>query len=342
MKGMDIRLLYNKRAWVIALVIHALILGAYWTRKIEEPKPEPLKITLMPKVQTFKPKAETMITKAPQEPVQTAAKPAPVPPAKAAPKVAEKKAPVVAPKPAPKKAEVAKVSSPKPKFDTPKPVAPKVAQSAPVPAPPKPAPVEGFKFSHSEMSSLMGLVKGEGHTKNVEVAANNESVGGSRESVQSGDSSGAVQYAKTEAPAVGSFEGIAGGKLDGNVGTKGLVNKKGIYTVGIPSQTVIVGAMDPSIIRKILMEYIPQFRSCYQRELDRASSAFDGVMPLDFTIGPVGKVTRADVTDSSLPDNVRSCVVSILRGIPFPKPFGGGMVDVKQPLNFYQRSIASN
>ena len=146
--------------------------------------------------------------------------------------------------------------------------------------------------------------------------------------------SATLEHAQTSGK-VGSLTGSANGSLDGSIGTEGLVTKKGSYVVGVPSDTVILGSMDPDLIRRILMDHLPQFRSCYQRELERASSGFSGVVPLDFMIGASGHVTRAGVSSSSdVPKPVVGCVLNVLRGIKFPEPMGGGEVQVKQPMNF--------
>jgi pSer/pThr/pTyr-binding forkhead associated (FHA) protein/outer membrane biosynthesis protein TonB len=136
---------------------------------------------------------------------------------------------------------------------------------------------------------------------------------------------------------VGSLSGVVSGKIDTSAGVKGIVDKKTIYTAGIPDKTVVLGSMDPDIIRKILREHLPQFRHCYQKVLDRSSSTFSGVVDMNFTIGASGNVAKAGVstTSGSIPANVRGCVVNVLRGIQFPAPLGGGEVEVNQPFNFY-------
>lgn len=138
---------------------------------------------------------------------------------------------------------------------------------------------------------------------------------------------------------VGSLSGSAQGRLDEARGVEGIVSQRNIYTAGLPFKEVVLGGMDPDTIRRILIDHIPQFRHCYQRELDRAANEFDGVVRLDFVIGASGHVTRAGVTTASetLPVAVRQCVVNVLRGIKFPAPRGGGVVEVNQPFNFYPR-----
>lgn len=140
---------------------------------------------------------------------------------------------------------------------------------------------------------------------------------------------------------VGSLTGSTVGKIGTTKGAGGLSAKTGVYTAGIPSETVVLGSMDPDVIRRILRENIPQFRSCYQRELNRNNSKdISGSIRLVFTIAASGSVSTAGVDgQTALPANVKRCVVGVLRGIQFPSPLGGGTVDVKQPFNFYPKRL---
>ena len=88
------------------------------------------------------------------------------------------------------------------------------------------------------------------------------------------------------------------------------------------------------------MEFLPQFRSCYQRELERRGTEATGTIKLNFVIGSSGHVSKAGIDGSTpLPRDVSGCVVNVLRGITFPEPMGGGTVEVKQPMNFYPKKI---
>ena len=139
---------------------------------------------------------------------------------------------------------------------------------------------------------------------------------------------------------VGSLSGSASGKIAESKGTEGLSTNKGTYAAGIPSETMVLGSMDPDVIRRILRENIPQFRYCYQKELDRRGGRkVSGTVGLRFTIGASGHVSKAGVNSSTLPSNVKGCVVRVLRGIKFPRPRGGGTVDVNQPFNFYPENL---
>jgi pSer/pThr/pTyr-binding forkhead associated (FHA) protein len=136
----------------------------------------------------------------------------------------------------------------------------------------------------------------------------------------------------------GSLTGAATGKL-ASKGAEGLSAKTQIATAGIPSETVVLGSMDPDVIRSILREYLPQFRYCYQRALDASSSDISGVVKMNFIIGASGHVTRASVANSGsrVPTSTRNCMVNVLKGIKFPAPLGGGKVEVNQPFNLYPK-----
>jgi outer membrane biosynthesis protein TonB len=138
----------------------------------------------------------------------------------------------------------------------------------------------------------------------------------------------------------GSLVGATTGVLGDSKGAEGLSAKKAIYTAGIPSETVVLGSMDPDVIRRILLDHLPQFRYCYQKELEKTGAELSGMIKLDFTIGASGHVSGAGVdSGSALPADVKKCVVGVLKGITFPEPMGGGTVEVKQPMNFYPKKI---
>ena len=169
--------------------------------------------------------------------------------------------------------------------------------------------VENTKFSKTEVSDSYEKVSGQvspGAAKLADVVGDSES----RISDSAGDLSSS-----------GSLDEFSDGKS--------------VAVAGIPSRTVVLGGMDPDTIRKILMDHLPQFRFCYQKELDRAKNEFSGRVELNFIIGASGHVTKAGVLNASVPSSVRSCVVNVLKGIPFPEPRGGGVVEVTQPMNFY-------
>lgn len=193
-------------------------------------------------------------------------------------------------------------------------------------------------YKSADFSSTISSVLTRGGSTRSAQAASTASSASSSSSVSSGGESATVRRADVSNN-VGSLSGAAQGRLDESRGVEGLVSQRNIYTAGLPFKEVVLGGMDPDTIRRILIDHIPQFRHCYQKELDRSANQFDGVVRLDFIIGASGNVTRAGIQAASdgLPVSVKNCVVDVLRGIKFPAPLGGGVVEVNQPFNFYPR-----
>lgn len=132
----------------------------------------------------------------------------------------------------------------------------------------------------------------------------------------------------------------AGGRTGASsvIGAKGLSGKSRSATAYIEANTKILGAMDPNLIRKLMREFIPEFRRCYQRELLKNSSVA-GVFDLSFKINAQGKGTSVYIKShgESFSENGKTCLTRVVSLINFPKPKGGGQVDVKQPMNFYNQ-----
>jgi pSer/pThr/pTyr-binding forkhead associated (FHA) protein len=190
--------------------------------------------------------------------------------------------------------------------------------------------VDAYKSPDFSATLSKVLAKGGGGGINVS-GAGSGSVSDSSEGL-SGSDSASLKRAKVTQE-VGNISGSTKGKVDARQGVEGVVDKKGVYFLGNPSKTVVLGSMDPNIIRQILLEHLPQFRYCYQRELDRADK-FDSTIVLNFMIGASGHVTQASASNSSAPEQVQGCVVNVLKGIVFPPPKGGGNIEVRQPMNF--------
>lgn len=119
-------------------------------------------------------------------------------------------------------------------------------------------------------------------------------------------------------------------------GLRGMASKKGINTAYQAPKTIVLGSIDPELLRKILREYLPQFHYCYQNELDAKQDLIKGVVDLKFRINGNGKVSNIDIISKGAKFSNKgvNCMAQVLNMIDFPVPKGGGIVDVKQPLNF--------
>ncbi|TNF04157.1 MAG: FHA domain-containing protein [Deltaproteobacteria bacterium] len=134
----------------------------------------------------------------------------------------------------------------------------------------------------------------------------------------------------------GTFGKDFRGNYDSSAGAKGLASKSGVDTSFVEPQTVVLGSMDPELLRKILREYLPQFRHCYQKELERNGNT-EGVVDLNFRITGTGGVSNIKIgmKGAKFSNAGSGCMAGVLKLIDFPKPKGGGVVDVRQPLNFF-------
>ncbi|MCT4641736.1 MAG: FHA domain-containing protein [Bacteriovoracaceae bacterium] len=140
----------------------------------------------------------------------------------------------------------------------------------------------------------------------------------------------------SNATSVGNFGANLKGAMN-DFGAKGLSSSKGRNSSYIQSRTVVLGSMDPDLLRKILRRYLPQFRHCYQQELNLNDENIKGVVDLNFKIGPRGSANSVKIAakDKRFSKRGIKCMKRVLSIIDFPSPKGGGTVAVRQPLNFF-------
>lgn len=165
--------------------------------------------------------------------------------------------------------------------------------------------------------------------------------GGSGDGHFTGTTTGTTDIAKV-ATNVGSLTGAAKGKIDSSKGFDGLASKGSVMVAGVPVEKIAVSVIDGDAIRRLLREHIPQFRYCYQKELDtnKNPDGFQGVMNFRFFIATGGRVSRSEVTsDEITSDKVRDCMKDVLHGIQFPSPRGTSTVEVRQSMNLYPKRI---
>jgi hypothetical protein len=165
--------------------------------------------------------------------------------------------------------------------------------------------------------------------------------GGGGDGFITGSPNGTPNAAKV-ATNVGSLTGSAKGKIDSSRGFDGLATKGTISMAGVPVEHRSISTIDPDAIRRALRDALPQFRSCYQSELEKANVAegFQGVVLLNFQIGGSGTVKRSAITSEEIKsDKVRDCMKNVLQGIQFPSPGAGKTVEVNQPLYLYPKRM---
>jgi hypothetical protein len=208
----------------------------------------------------------------------------------------------------------------------------KATAPAPAAAQPVAAPVKAYEFKSSvAFNSLVG----DAPKINTEGSSAKNAVKDANFNAGSSDNGALVAGADI---GVSKFNGSdKKGSGSGSYGSRGLATKQGFDSSYLEPKTVVLGSMDPELLRKILREYIPQFRHCYQQELIGNNDKIKGVIDLNFTISESGKVSKYAIKtkDAQFSKKGVGCMGQVLGLIDFPKPKGGGVVDVRQPLNFF-------
>lgn len=196
----------------------------------------------------------------------------------------------------------------------------------------KTPPVKAYEFKSSvAFNSLVG----DAPTVNTKGSQSKSAIQDTKFNTGSSDTGALVAGADI---GVSKFNGSdKKGSGSASYGSRGLASKAGFDSAYLEPKTVVLGSMDPELLRKILREYIPQFRHCYQQELIAHSEKIKGVIDLNFTISASGKVSKYNikVKDARFSKQGVGCMGQVLGLIDFPKPKGGGVVDVRQPLNFF-------
>jgi len=118
------------------------------------------------------------------------------------------------------------------------------------------------------------------------------------------------------------------------IGAAGKFKKRGSSIKIRTGKASIKGALDKSIIARIIKKHYSQIRYCYQRELNRNPKLY-GKISVKFTISARGTVSSSVVKVSTMKNaSVEQCVAKVIKRIMFPQPKGGGVVVVTYPFIF--------
>jgi outer membrane biosynthesis protein TonB len=128
--------------------------------------------------------------------------------------------------------------------------------------------------------------------------------------------------------------GVGGGRTGyGTDGGGGGAKERGGLT-GVGDGTIVIGALERSVIDEVIKRHLAQIRYCYQRELQKQPS-LAGKVVMHFTIARDGSVSAARTKSSSLGNEaVESCLVGRFLRMQFPQPEGNGIVVVSYPFLF--------
>lgn len=123
----------------------------------------------------------------------------------------------------------------------------------------------------------------------------------------------------------GTIGGTIGG---GQVGPRGTAPAGPSVSLGQPNAA---GDLDKAIIRRYIKRNLPKITYCYEKAL-LTKPSLAGTVTAKFFIAPNGSVASSEA--SGVDPTVASCVAQVIKGIEFPKPKGGGGVQVNYPFTF--------
>ena len=126
----------------------------------------------------------------------------------------------------------------------------------------------------------------------------------------------------------GSGTGSGYGVGSGRGGMRG--RRATVPQVRIGSATA-TGDLDKNIIRRYIRRKINQIKYCYEKEL-LVRPGLSGTVVTQFQINQVGSVLNSSA--KGVHANVSKCVAGVIKSINFPKPKGGGLVQVRYPFTF--------
>lgn len=123
--------------------------------------------------------------------------------------------------------------------------------------------------------------------------------------------------------------GVGGGKA--GYGKLNMVG--GTSMVSLPNEEATVeGGLDRDQIIAVINRNKGQIVYCYEKGL-QATPTIGGRVAVNFVIGPAGKITTANVAQSSLGSRmVENCMLERMRTWQFPHPIGKVNVDVLYPF----------
>lgn len=126
----------------------------------------------------------------------------------------------------------------------------------------------------------------------------------------------------------GSGTGSGYGTGSGRGGMRGRRAATPQVRIGNATST---GDLDKNIIRRYIRRKLPRIRYCYEKQL-LVKPGLSGTVVSQFQISPQGSVLNSSA--SGVSSDVSSCVADVIKTIQFPKPKGGGLVQVRYPFTF--------
>lgn len=148
-----------------------------------------------------------------------------------------------------------------------------------------------------------------------------------------GTESGWAQIGTIGSGQIGNRTSPIDHRYPSNVGIIG-----GLHGTGSDQPTIrmgkaeVKGDLDKNIVRRFVRQQFHRLRFCYQTRLEKRPK-LAGTADIEWIISPEGRVMR--VTVKGLGDReLETCIERTIKAITFPKPKGGGLVQVSYALEF--------
>lgn len=182
--------------------------------------------------------------------------------------------------------------------------------------------------------------------KNIRAAG----TGGSGGGIGHTGRGGAVGYMPGNGLIAGSAGEGARAQGAGGYGTKGsgggragygkisLVGGTSAVSLPLDDEATVEGGLDRDQIIAVINRNKGQIIYCYEKGL-QAQPSIGGRVAVSFVIGASGRITQANVAESSLRSRmVESCMISRMKTWQFPRPVGNVNVDVLYPFELMRVS----
>lgn len=130
--------------------------------------------------------------------------------------------------------------------------------------------------------------------------------------------------------------GTGGGKA--GYGKIAMVGGTSAVSLPLDSEATVEGGLDRDQIIAVINKNRGQIVYCYERGL-QTQPQIGGRVAVDFVIGPNGRISKANVAQSTLASkSVENCIVARMKTWQFPKPVGKVNVDVLYPFELMRVS----
>lgn len=130
--------------------------------------------------------------------------------------------------------------------------------------------------------------------------------------------------------------GSGGGRA--GYGKISLVGGTSAVSLPMDDEATVEGGLDRDQIIAVINRNKGQIIYCYEKGL-QAKPSIGGRVSVSFVIGPAGRITTANIAESSLGSNmVENCMLGKMKSWQFPQPVGRVNVDVLYPFELMRVS----